>query len=207
MLLIGQDGLYRGQNFKLKNGTQIIGRDEKCNILLDDEQISRHHAQIISRADGYYIQDLNSRNGTYLNGQKLAVGHSLRLTVGNIVRVGQSEFVVRDSAAQLPAPLPPAPHRAAQIHAVEIVEIRQYVQPIVLPAKSVGTAVLLAILFGPLGMFYSTVGGALIMLIISPLLAALTFGLSLFITWPICVIWAASAASGYNQRIFNQFRH
>jgi hypothetical protein len=67
------------------------------------------------------------------------------------------------------------------------------------PPKSVGAAILLTILFGPLGMLYSTVPGALIMIVISVFLAAITVGLSLFITWPICIIWGALAAQSYNE--------
>lgn len=65
--------------------------------------------------------------------------------------------------------------------------------------KSVGGAVLLAALFGPLGMLYSSVPGALVMLFASIVLGALTDGLSVFITWPVCMIWAAIAAQSYNE--------
>lgn len=72
--------------------------------------------------------------------------------------------------------------------------------------KSVGIAILLTVLLGPLGMLYSTVGGAVIMLIISVLLGIFTFGLSLFITWPICIIWSAIAADFYNRRLESSLR-
>lgn len=67
--------------------------------------------------------------------------------------------------------------------------------------KSVGTAALLAFLFGPLGMIYSTPGGAGIMFLVSLFAMALTFGLGLFVTWPICVVWAAHAATEHNRRL------
>jgi len=60
--------------------------------------------------------------------------------------------------------------------------------------KSAGTALLLTFLFGPLGMLYSTIPGAIIMIILSLPLALFTLGFSLLITWPICMIWAAIAA-------------
>ena len=63
------------------------------------------------------------------------------------------------------------------------------------PRKSALVAFLLAFFFGPLGMFYSTVGGALIMLVVSVILAIFTVGFSLLLTHPICCIWAAVAAS------------
>ena len=60
--------------------------------------------------------------------------------------------------------------------------------------KSMAVAFLLTFFFGPLGMLYSTVAGALIMLVVSVVLGFLTAGLSLFVTWPICIIWAMMAA-------------
>jgi hypothetical protein len=70
--------------------------------------------------------------------------------------------------------------------------------------KSVGVAILLTILFGPLGMFYSTVTGALVMLVVTFLAALVTFGLGILITWPICVIWGAIAASNHNAALVAQ---
>jgi len=61
--------------------------------------------------------------------------------------------------------------------------------------KSVGTALLLTVLFGPFGMFYSTVAGGLVMTLVTFPLAICTFGVSLLVTWPICLAWAAWAAA------------
>jgi hypothetical protein len=67
--------------------------------------------------------------------------------------------------------------------------------------KSVAGAVLLALFFGPLGMIYATVSGALIMFLISFVVAIATLGLGLLITTPICAIWAGVAASNHNKRL------
>lgn len=74
------------------------------------------------------------------------------------------------------------------------------------PQKSAGVAVLLSILFGPLGMLYSTVLGGLIMLVVSLLVAVVTLGFGLVLTWPICVIWAAIAANSHNRRVFERMQ-
>jgi len=76
-------------------------------------------------------------------------------------------------------------------------------QVILRTQKSVGTAILLAIFFGPLGMFYSTIGGAIIMMIVTPLIGIPTVGLGLLITQPICVIWAVIAVNSYNQKMIS----
>lgn len=72
---------------------------------------------------------------------------------------------------------------------------------VVTQTKSMGMAVLLTVLFGPIGMLYSTIGGGILMIIISAIVAALTMGFGLLVTWPICIIWAALAVKGYNNRL------
>ena len=90
-----------------------------------------------------------------------------------------------------------------------------YNQPLVIvtkSTKSVGIAILLVAIFGPLGMFYSTIGGAIFMSIMAPvifffILMSGNLGyiiLGLIIYYPICMIWASTAVSSYNRKIINQ---
>lgn len=71
---------------------------------------------------------------------------------------------------------------------------------VVTERKSVGLAFLLTFLFGPLGMLYSTVAGAIIMLVISSVVAVLTLGLGLILTWPLCIVWGCVAANNSTPR-------
>jgi len=71
----------------------------------------------------------------------------------------------------------------------------------VMQPKSVGVALLLTFFFGPLGLFYSSVVGGIVMLIVTIFAAAFTFGVSVLVTWPICMIWGAVAASNANSRV------
>lgn len=61
------------------------------------------------------------------------------------------------------------------------------------PRKSVAVSLLLTFLFGPFGMFYTTVAGGWIMTAVTIIAALLTCGVSLIVTWPICMIWGAMA--------------
>jgi hypothetical protein len=65
-------------------------------------------------------------------------------------------------------------------------------------AKSVGVAFLLTFLFGPLGMFYSTVVGAIVMVLTSLVLVPLTSGIAALVVWPGSIIWGCVAASRAN---------
>jgi hypothetical protein len=67
-------------------------------------------------------------------------------------------------------------------------------------SKSVAVAVLLTFFFGPLGMAYSTVAGCLTMLFLNLAVVLLAGRPALCLTFPICLLWAAAAASNHNSR-------
>lgn len=72
---------------------------------------------------------------------------------------------------------------------------------IVAQPKSMAIAFILTLLFGPLGMLYSTIAGGIIMLIIYIPAVICTGGIGLFITQPICIIWGMVAASAHNKKL------
>ena len=67
--------------------------------------------------------------------------------------------------------------------------------------KSLGLAILLAAIFGPFGLFYATVPGAMLMLVAAIALAMFTFGIGVFLVWPLCIVWAAMAVTSYNKKV------
>ena len=73
--------------------------------------------------------------------------------------------------------------------------------------KSVGLAILLALLFGPLGLLYASVMGGVVMFFVSLLIALVTFGFGILLTWPICVLWAAIAANSHNSALVSAVQH
>lgn len=72
---------------------------------------------------------------------------------------------------------------------------------VVVPAKSVGLAIFLGVIFGPLGLLYSTVTGAIVMFIVNIVIGLVTLGFGLILTWPICGVWAYMAAKAYNNKL------
>lgn len=69
------------------NGT--LGRDPSCEFVVDDQSVSRKHARIFRQGDHFYIEDLGSTNGTWVNEYKI-VDHRLRS--GDRIRIGSSIF-------------------------------------------------------------------------------------------------------------------
>ena len=82
--------IHAGSQFQL-SGELSLGRDDANDIVLADEQVSRHHARIVPTATGFAIEDLRSRNGTYLNGE-LLVGESRDLVAGDRVTLGEQSL-------------------------------------------------------------------------------------------------------------------
>ncbi|HWL11333.1 MAG TPA: SpoIIE family protein phosphatase [Planctomicrobium sp.] len=50
----------------------VVGRDPTCDLVIPRQAISRFHAQVIASRDSFYLEDMGSTNGTFLNGRRLA---------------------------------------------------------------------------------------------------------------------------------------
>ncbi|MQA03573.1 MAG: FHA domain-containing protein [Streptosporangiales bacterium] len=70
-----------------------LGRDGDNDIVLGDLLVSGHHAEVRRSGQGFEIIDLNSRNGTYLNGQRVT---QAPFTPGDLVSVGHHQFVLQE---------------------------------------------------------------------------------------------------------------
>ncbi len=69
-MLVLQRGSEAGRRWPLERTRALtIGRSDECDIALPDRQVSRYHARITWRGDGYQLEDLGSKNGTHVNGQ------------------------------------------------------------------------------------------------------------------------------------------
>ena len=66
----------------------VIGRSPACTLVLEDEYASSRHAALTPQADGWWIEDLSSRNGTFIDDERLMQPRQLR--IGDIIRIGQT---------------------------------------------------------------------------------------------------------------------
>lgn len=85
----------------------ILGRGDDCDIVLAERQISRQHLRIFRQNDVYYVEDLDSRNGTWLNGQQIKGTHRLydndEVQVALAIRL---TFIGTGATAPLPFEVP-----------------------------------------------------------------------------------------------------
>jgi pSer/pThr/pTyr-binding forkhead associated (FHA) protein len=82
----------KGKTFQL-GGELVIGRADKCQLVLDDTYVSQMHARIFSKGDGVMLEDLGSTNGTYLNRQR--VTSPTELQRGDRVKIGKTVLEMR----------------------------------------------------------------------------------------------------------------
>jgi phosphoserine phosphatase RsbU/P len=76
--------------FELVDRETTLGRHPQCSIVVDAGAVSRYHAKITRKSNGFVIEDSGSRNGTFLNGQLLSGPQFLR--EGDKIRISEIEF-------------------------------------------------------------------------------------------------------------------
>jgi hypothetical protein len=114
-----RQGLTPGKVFELARDVITIGRDLKCDVVLNDPEISRNHTRLTAAGNGYQVEDLESTNGTFVNSQKVTAPRLLQ--PGDLVGLGENlvlEYGISDAAAativmqpgaHIPMPPPPPP--------------------------------------------------------------------------------------------------
>jgi pSer/pThr/pTyr-binding forkhead associated (FHA) protein len=95
-LVVLSEGLT-GRSHELKAERTTVGRVEDNTFQIPDSSVSSHHAEIILKGNEVIIKDLNSTNGTFINGQQIT---EASLKPSQILRLGQVEVRLEgDSAA------------------------------------------------------------------------------------------------------------
>lgn len=91
-LLEAVEGTDIGKRFPLKEGSIFIGRHSECDLVLDDTKISRRHATLACRNGEFFLDDLGSTNGTFVNGRRIG---RTKITPGDRVSVGNTVLELR----------------------------------------------------------------------------------------------------------------
>jgi hypothetical protein len=91
--LVGLNGLARGESYQVRSGRNILGRDRKSDIMVNDDQTSAHHADLVYRPEEhrFILMDSNSTNGTYVN--EVEIEPRRDLTAGDILRIGSHRYL------------------------------------------------------------------------------------------------------------------
>ena len=97
-MLCGEAGSFRGQKLRVPVNKPIsLGREASCQLVLASKQVSRKHCEVRLAADGLIIRDLNSANGTKVNGTRIPPQQDVPLKRGDRVEIGSKDecFVIQ----------------------------------------------------------------------------------------------------------------
>jgi uncharacterized OB-fold protein len=89
-LLVVRKGPNEGSKYMLDAEVTRAGRHPESDIFLDDITVSRRHAEVIRRADGYHVLDVGSLNGTYVNRDRV---EDAKLSNGDELQIGRFKLV------------------------------------------------------------------------------------------------------------------
>ncbi|MBI5116154.1 FHA domain-containing protein [Candidatus Poribacteria bacterium] len=92
-LVFGRDVL---QTYDIDKEKMLIGRAEDCDVMIDNLAVSRHHAIVEKKEDSFTINDLDSNNGTFVNGQR--VEQPAALNFGDEIGIGKHILVFESSS-------------------------------------------------------------------------------------------------------------
>lgn len=85
-----------GLDFRIYEGRNIIGRDDECDISVDDGFISGRHAVLLFRAGKYSLTDSQSSHGTFVNGEDIEL-EPRYISDGDLIKIGNTLFKFRSS--------------------------------------------------------------------------------------------------------------
>jgi hypothetical protein len=95
---------YHQHDLELAEGEFSVGRNASCQLSLDDPLVSRRHALLLVRSDDVVLEDLQSRNGVLVNGERIP--GRVRLRPGDRITIGSQEMVLIAADDERPAPGP-----------------------------------------------------------------------------------------------------
>lgn len=85
----------------VKRSVLKIGRDKGNDLVLDKSAVSKNHAELYKRSNSFYIADLNSKDGTYVNERKIPVLKSIPVQPEDIIHIGEYFLKVRESVDEV----------------------------------------------------------------------------------------------------------
>lgn len=87
------EGSLAGTTLSLMDSGVLLGRSPECTLVLDDDFASGRHARIFRRDGGWYVEDLGSTNGTFLESSRVTEPRPVE--VGSTLRIGKTIFELR----------------------------------------------------------------------------------------------------------------
>ena len=117
-MLVVEKGIPSLRAISLEQQVCIIGASSAADVFIDNPFVSRMHAQIVVENDQYRVRDLDSRNGTFINGTRIS-GEGTRLRSGDRIELGEGQVVLKCQTRGTTLSLSTAPQKDAQALVVD----------------------------------------------------------------------------------------
>ncbi len=82
------DSNMTGHTFDLQSNSTLIGRAVENDLQIKDPTVSRKHLKIIRKDEKYFVEDFESQNGTWINGQLIQSGEDVEVREGDSIVIG-----------------------------------------------------------------------------------------------------------------------
>ncbi len=84
---VSLDGEQKGQDFRLRDGQNIVGSDSSCDVVLTDSTVSSKHASLRFKDGKFILSDLDSTNGSFLNDNNDPIARE-EIKDNDVIRLG-----------------------------------------------------------------------------------------------------------------------
>ena len=84
-----------GKEFGIVKTPFMIGKGEGCNLRVNNKAISRKHLQITQHGENFFLEDMGSTNGTFVNGQRIEAGERIKIKDGQEVILANKAYRIR----------------------------------------------------------------------------------------------------------------
>ena len=91
------DGADKGKVYEIQRDETVLGRLAYCDIVIAEKSVSRQHTRIVHTGGEYFVEDMHSTNGTFLNGKR--VRGRTRMADHDLIRVYNVTLIFREAAA------------------------------------------------------------------------------------------------------------
>jgi pSer/pThr/pTyr-binding forkhead associated (FHA) protein len=93
-------GKYEQLSLGLKDQKTYVGRSPENDIQIQDNYVSRKHLELYKKGDTYFIRDLNSANGTFVNGKRIGSKVERRIKEGDTIVIGMTLICLGESCSE-----------------------------------------------------------------------------------------------------------
>lgn len=84
-----------GKEFGIVKTPFVIGKGEGCNLRVNNKAISRKHLQITRYGENFFLEDMGSTNGTFVNGQRIEAGERIKIKDGQEIILANKKYLIR----------------------------------------------------------------------------------------------------------------